>query len=98
MHKTHIFDQNNNAKKIFLPTYLPYFFRIVTGNKQLIFLGLKNICEDIVSLRKYGIVSYSVKVLIPRDILSQICLSDSGKPVQCLHTSHAWMIIHYAAL
>ena len=24
----------------FLPTYLPYFFRIVTGNKQLLFLGL----------------------------------------------------------
>ena len=26
MQKTHIFDQKNNAKKIFLPTYLPYFF------------------------------------------------------------------------
>ena len=26
MHKTHIFDQKNNAKKIFLPTYLPYLF------------------------------------------------------------------------
>ena len=27
MHKTHIFDQKNNAKKIKnLPTYLPYFF------------------------------------------------------------------------
>ena len=26
MHKTHIFDQKNNAKNIYLPTYLPYFF------------------------------------------------------------------------
>ena len=26
MHKTHIFDQNDSAKNIFLPTYLPYFF------------------------------------------------------------------------
>ena len=26
MHKTHIFDQENNAKKMFLQTYLPYFF------------------------------------------------------------------------
>ena len=27
MHKTHIFDQKNNAKIFFLPpTYLPYFF------------------------------------------------------------------------
>ena len=40
MHKTHIFDQKNNAKKNILPTYLPYFFQSVTGNKQLIFLGL----------------------------------------------------------
>ena len=41
MHKTHIFDQKNNAKKIFftdLPSTL--FFQAVTGNKQLIFLGL----------------------------------------------------------
>ena len=30
MHKTHIFDQKNNAK-FFLMTYLPYFFRTVTG-------------------------------------------------------------------
>ena len=40
MHKTHIFDQKNNAKNIFLLTYLPYFFRTVTGNKKYIFLGL----------------------------------------------------------
>ena len=40
MHKTHIFDQKNNAKKKPLPTYLPYFFRTVTGNKHFIFLGL----------------------------------------------------------
>ena len=26
MHKTHIFEQKNNAKKKILPTYLPYFF------------------------------------------------------------------------
>ena len=26
MHKTHIFDQKNNANNFFLPTYLPYFF------------------------------------------------------------------------
>ena len=26
MHKSHIFDQRNNEKKMFLPTYLPYFF------------------------------------------------------------------------
>ena len=25
---------------MFLPTYLPYFFRTVTGNKQFLFLGL----------------------------------------------------------
>ena len=40
MHKTHIFDQKNNAKKHIFPTYLPYFFRTVTGNKQFIYLGL----------------------------------------------------------
>ena len=34
MHKSHIFDPKNNAKILFLPTYLPYFFRTVTGNKQ----------------------------------------------------------------
>ena len=41
MHKTHIFDQKNNAKKIkdYWPTY-PIFFRTVTGNKQFLFLGL----------------------------------------------------------
>ena len=27
-------------KKKILPTYLPYFFQTVTGNKQLLFLGL----------------------------------------------------------
>ena len=26
-------------KKLFLPTYLPYFLQAVTGNKQFIFLG-----------------------------------------------------------
>ena len=41
MHKTHIFDQKNNAKKKkFLLTYLTYFFRAVTENKQIFFLGL----------------------------------------------------------
>ena len=50
MHKTQIFDQKNNAKKNIFPTYLPYFFRAVTGNKQLIFLGLiKNILSLILS-------------------------------------------------
>ena len=37
MHKTHIFDQKNNAKHFFYrPTY-PIFFQTVTGNKQFIF-------------------------------------------------------------
>ena len=47
MHKTHIFDQKNNAKKFFL-TDLPtlFFFWTVTGNKQFLFLGL-------ILLRKY---------------------------------------------
>ena len=43
MHKTHIFDQKkNNGKKNLKITDLTYpiFFRTVTGNKQLIFLGL----------------------------------------------------------
>ena len=40
MQKTHIFDQKNNTKKYILPTYLPYFFQTVTGNKQYFFLGL----------------------------------------------------------
>ena len=41
MHKTHIFDQKNNAKKIFLSTYLPYFF---TGRyrKQTIYFFRPN--------------------------------------------------------
>ena len=41
MHKTHIFDQKNNAKKYFF-TDLPTLFLggTVTGNKQFIFLGL----------------------------------------------------------
>ena len=43
----HIFDQRNNAKKIILPTYLPYFFRTVTGNKQFLFLGLRYISTAI---------------------------------------------------
>ena len=30
-------------KIIFLPTYLPFFFQTVTGNKQFLFLGL-NTC------------------------------------------------------
>ena len=28
MHKTHIFDQKNNTKIKFLPTYLSYFFSV----------------------------------------------------------------------
>ena len=41
MHKTHIFDQKNNAKKkrFYWPTY-PIFFQTVTGNKEYFFLGL----------------------------------------------------------
>ena len=39
MHKTHIFEQKNNQQKKNL-TYLPYFFRVITGNKQKEILGL----------------------------------------------------------
>ena len=47
MHKTHFLDQKNTAKKNFLPTYLPYFFQAVTGNKQFIFLGLMEKCYSV---------------------------------------------------
>ena len=40
MHKTHIFDKKNNAKKIFLPTYLPYFFsRPLQETNDIFFLA-----------------------------------------------------------
>ena len=47
MHKTHIFDQKENAKKIYFyrPTY-PIFLQTVTGNKQFLFLGLISVDED----------------------------------------------------
>ena len=40
MHKTHIFDQNNNAKIIFLPTYVPYFFSDRYRKQTIFFLSL----------------------------------------------------------
>ena len=42
MHKTHIFDQKNKAKKEkFLPTYLPYFFSGRYRKQTIVFLGLR---------------------------------------------------------
>ena len=46
MHKTHIFDQKNNAKKMFLPTYLPYFFSD-RYRKQTIYFFRPNLTEII---------------------------------------------------
>ena len=40
MHKTHIFDHKKNAKKIFLPTYLPYFVFARYRKQTTFFLGL----------------------------------------------------------
>ena len=37
MHKTHIFDQKNNAKKNILLTYLPYFFSDRYRKQTIIF-------------------------------------------------------------
>ena len=49
MHKTHIFDQNNNEEFFF--TDLPYFFRLL--QKTIFFLGLMMICPI---LNVFGIV------------------------------------------
>ena len=45
MHKTHIFDQRNNAKKKFLPSYLPYFFSD-RYRKQTIFFSWPDDDDD----------------------------------------------------
>ena len=45
MHKTHIFDQKNNAKS-FLPTYLPYFFRLLQETYNIFCLALAVMVED----------------------------------------------------
>ena len=53
MHKTHIFDQKNNAKLFFYrPTY-PILFQTVTGNKQFLFLGL---IHQLFSFWKKGLI------------------------------------------
>ena len=43
MHKTEIFDQKNNAKKFFLPTYLPYFFMDCYRKKTISFFRPKGV-------------------------------------------------------
>ena len=40
MHKTHIFDQKNNAKFFPLLTYLPYFFSDRYRKQTILFLGI----------------------------------------------------------
>ena len=48
MHKTHIFDQKNNAKKIFfLPTYLPYFFSGRYRKQTIFFRPYAMLCGDL---------------------------------------------------
>ena len=64
MHKTHIFDQKNYAKKkrrFYRPTY-PIFFRTVTGNKQLFFLGLNRDMISLLRPRKKSHISYLLKL------------------------------------
>ena len=70
MHKTHIYYQKNNAKKIFFTNLPTLFFRTVTGNKQYFFLGLR-IWDD---LRIRYVSSCPRKMLVARYTYQTICI------------------------
>ena len=53
MHKIHIFDQKNNPKNIFLPTYLPYFILDRYRKQTISFLGLSICFNDAFQILKF---------------------------------------------